>query len=98
MNRPTSTIAYKSVSDRVASMRTRVFERLMRCWTTGATDEEIQETLNMNPSTERPRRGELEKSGLVINSGITRKTRSGRDAIVWMCAGAYRDMLRGAVA
>lgn len=49
----------------------------------GATDEEIQLTLEMNPSTERPRRRELQVRGIVFDSGIKRKTKSGRAAVVW---------------
>jgi len=49
----------------------------------GATDEEIQTWLGMNPSTQRPRRVELVKKGLVVDSGKTRQTRSGRKATVW---------------
>lgn len=50
----------------------------------GATDEEIQLRLAMNPSTQRPRRIELVEQGLVRNGGRTRLTRSGRNAIVWV--------------
>jgi len=48
----------------------------------GATDEEIAHACGMNPSTERPRRIELARRGLVVKSG-TRKTASGRMACVW---------------
>ncbi len=48
----------------------------------GATDEEMQAGLGMNPSTQRPRRIELARRGLVVESG-TRKTASGRMACVW---------------
>lgn len=55
----------------------------------GATDEEIQAGLQMNPSTERPRRIELARRGLVIEAG-TRKTASGRNASVWKLSAASR--------
>jgi hypothetical protein len=48
----------------------------------GLTDEEIANRLGMNPSTERPRRIELARRGLVVKAG-TRKTASGRNADVW---------------
>jgi len=51
---------------------------------TGATDEEMQERMNINPSTQRPRRGDLVNRGLVVDSGRTRPTRSGRKATVWV--------------
>ncbi len=49
------------------------------------SDEELQLQLGMNPSTERPRRIELCKLGLVRDSGLTGKTRSGRACTLW-CA------------
>ena len=48
----------------------------------GATDEEIAQACGLNPSTARPRRIELERRGLIVESG-TRKTSSGRTASVW---------------
>lgn len=49
----------------------------------GLTDEEMQLGIPMNPSTQRPRRIELVNMGLVVDSGLTRLTRSGRKATVW---------------
>ena len=49
----------------------------------GATDEEMQDALEMAPNTQRPRRRELELQGVVEDSGRTRATRSGRKAILW---------------
>ena len=51
----------------------------------GATDEEIASGLGLNPSTERPRRIELQRRGLVVEAG-TRKPRSGRYATAWRLA------------
>jgi len=50
-----------------------------------ATDEEIATGLGMNPSTERPRRIELARAGLIAEAG-TRRTASGRMATVWRVA------------
>lgn len=50
----------------------------------GLTDEEIQTASDLNPSTERPRRVELVDAGFVMDSGRTRKTSSGRNAVVWV--------------
>lgn len=47
-----------------------------------STDEEIATGLGMNPSTERPRRIELARRGLVVQDG-TRRTNSGRMAVIW---------------
>lgn len=50
----------------------------------GATDEQIQDALRMNPSTQRPRRVELVEGGWIEDSGRRRKTRSRREAVVWV--------------
>lgn len=50
----------------------------------GLTDEEIQGLTGLSPSTERPRRVELWRDGLVAESGLHRKTTSGRSAVVWL--------------
>ena len=56
----------------------------------GATDEEIQRILNLDPSTERPRRRELQLTGFVVDSGQRRRTASGRLAIIWTVPGARK--------
>lgn len=48
-----------------------------------ATDEEMQEMLEMDANTQRPRRWELVKLKLVEDSKRTRKTKTGSDATVW---------------
>lgn len=48
----------------------------------GLTDEEIASTLDMNPSSARTRRCELEQEGLVIPIGFS-KTKSGRSTYLW---------------
>ncbi len=47
------------------------------------TDEQGMEALEMNPSTYRPRRGELVDSGHLRDSGRTALTKSGRRAVLW---------------
>jgi hypothetical protein len=49
----------------------------------GATDEEMQSTVPMNPNTQRPRRVELVQGGFITDSGRTRKTVGGDEAVVW---------------
>lgn len=77
----TSIAAAASIIGGAARSRRRVYELLFSYG--GLTDEEIQEALRMNPSTERPRRIELVELLLVRDSGLRRKTRSGRSAVVW---------------
>ena len=47
-----------------------------------ATDEQIQDALGMEGSTERPRRVELVEQGLIEKVGVA-KTKSGRSAALW---------------
>lgn len=82
--RRTSREAAREISPLASRLRTLVFGVIKSRG--GATDEEIQRALKMNPSTSRPRRIELERAGIVRDSGKRRKTRSGRWAIVWKVA------------
>ena len=66
------------------AMQRRVLA-LLQATPGGLTDEEMQTRLGMNPSTQRPRRIELARRGLVVEAG-TRKTVSGRMATVWRLA------------
>lgn len=82
----TSIDAARSIRSDTGRLRAMVLDYIRNASTPyGATDEEIQRVLGMNPSTERPRRVELVNLGLVRDSGYKRKTSSGRLAVVW-CA------------
>lgn len=83
----TSRDAAIAYADSAPNARQRVYDLLERM-PGGLTDEEIQEALRMNPSTQRPRRIELERAGVVHDSGRTRRTRSGSHAVVWTVTGA----------
>jgi len=64
------------------AMQRRVYEFLLDRGAAGATDEEMQNGLPMPASTQRPRRVELARKGLIVEAG-TRRTASGRMAAVW---------------
>lgn len=78
----TSRSAAESIAPTAGTLRAMVLEYL-QSREDGATDSEMQEALDMAGNTQRPRRQELEKMGLVRDSKRTRKTPSGRMAIVW---------------
>ena len=80
----TSCAAALSVEDSLNRWQGVVLKHLRRMGNNGATDEEMQRWLGLNPSTQRPRRVELVNKGLVKDSGRTRPTRSGRRATVWV--------------
>lgn len=79
---PTSRAAAAGVAPRAGTLRAAVLA-LLKATPGGLTDEEVQDALAMGPSTQRPRRVELVGQGLVRDAGRTRKTRSGRSAVVW---------------
>ena len=82
----TSRDAAAKIEPNAKTLRAAVLQFLRGTDSYGATDEEIQRALDMNPSTERPRRIELVDAGLVRDSGSTRSTCSGRRAVVWVVA------------
>lgn len=82
----TSKAAAAAIEPNAGTLRAIVLEFLREMGAHGATDEELQSWLVINPSTERPRRIELVQRGLVVDSGRTRKTRAGRNATVWVAA------------
>jgi hypothetical protein len=65
------------------TQRRRVLDFIGYAGPNGATDEEMQFALAMNPSTQRPRRVELVEGGWVEESEMVRRTVSKRDAVVW---------------
>ena len=82
---PTSVAAAESLEpESLNAMQRRVLQLLAAC-PEGLTDEEMQLRLDMNPSTQRPRRIELVRRGLVVECG-TRRAASGRMAGVWRVA------------
>lgn len=78
----TSKAAANSVAYCLNALQSSVLEYITSRGATGATDEEIQQALLLNPSTQRPRRIELVRKGLVVAHG-ERKTKSNRNAAVW---------------
>lgn len=83
----TSRAAAEAVAPNAGTLRRKLLDFLAGRGGTGATDEESQDALQMPPSTQRPRRVELQQAGLVRDSGRRRKVRSGREAVVWVAAG-----------
>lgn len=88
----TSVDAANAIGPRLGQLQSEVLNFIRQAGVHGATDEEIQEGLTLNPSTQRPRRIELMYLGLIYNSSITRRTRSGRNATVWRYK---RDLNKG---
>lgn len=83
----TSEAAHDSIKPSSARLRSLVLAFICSRGPEGATDEECQVSLGMNPNTQRPRRIELVTKMSVRDSGRTRKTRAGRLATVWVAVG-----------
>jgi hypothetical protein len=84
----TSRQAAVAIRPAAGTQRGRVLAYVESCGLVGATDEEIADGLYMNPSSVRPRRGELLEAGLIRDSGKTRPTKAGLQATVWTAAAA----------
>ncbi len=84
---PTSQAAAASIAPRIGDLHRKLIDWL-RQHPDGATDEEMQDELDMLANTQRPRRRELQLADYVEDSGRTRLTHSGRNAVVWrLCRG-----------
>lgn len=77
---PTSKAAGRQIEAPRTSLRDRVLECIREHGP--LTDEEIQQRTGMNPSTQRPRRIELMRAGLIVEAGV-KPTASGRKAVAW---------------
>ena len=86
----TSHEAADSMEPVIAQVRQRIIEFLGSS-INGATDDEIEARLGMKHQTASAARRGLVVAGLVEDSGQTRKTRSGRNAIVWVLVQANKD-------
>ncbi len=80
----TSREAAEKISPSLNELQRRVFSLVVRSGEKGMTDEELIEESGLAASTVRPRRVELVSLGLVVDSGRTRPTHSGRKAAIWV--------------
>ena len=80
----TSLEAAASVAKKTPRLRTMVFNCLEnQRMGLGLTDEQLVERMGLPCDTVRPRRVELVREGKVVDTGLRRKNRSGRNAVVW---------------
>jgi hypothetical protein len=88
----TSTAAAVSVEDLKATQRLMVLHAIKAAGTQGRTDDELQSILNLDGSSERPRRWELWKLEQIRilrderGEAVKRLTRTNRRAVVWVAA------------
>jgi hypothetical protein len=80
----TSKAAAEKIRPGLGKLQKAVHDCLKDDFPLGLTDEEMQIRLDIGPNTQRPRRRELQLKGIIVDSGNTRSTRSGRQAVVWI--------------
>ena len=93
--RATSRAAAEGIAPVAGTQRDLVLTFVRRCGSRGATDEEIQQGLNLSGNAQRPRRSELEAAGFLEASPVTRRTTSGRAAVVWVSTTKRVNHLEG---
>lgn len=79
---PTSREAAHAIKPHALTLRNRVL-LFVSAAADGATAEEIERGLSLAGNTVRPRLVELRETACIRDSGRTRKTASGRAAVVW---------------
>ena len=79
----TSKDAAASIKPRVHTLRAKVLAYAASRGALGFTTEEACLDLGMSGDTCRPRVCELRETDCIEDSGTTRKTLSGRNAVVW---------------
>jgi transcription initiation factor IIE alpha subunit len=82
----TSIAAAQKVLPKTGSLRRKVYEYILNQGLRGATDQEMELTLNIDGNTIRPTRISLVKDNFILDTGTTRKNQHGNDCIVWRSA------------
>jgi hypothetical protein len=81
----TSRDAFESVKPILNDLQRRVLDCVQKLGATGLTSEELETYFRgYKPSSSRTRISELVRLGMVVDSGRTRPSSSGRKMIVWV--------------
>ena len=83
-HRPTSMAAWESILPQGPSIKRKIMGMLDFWAKEGCTVEEICDFLEGRHQTISARLVELERAGLIFDSGRTRPTSSGRQAVIWV--------------
>lgn len=82
--RETSLEAYKSQKDKAPVDAAKILAHIIKeDQSDGATCDEIEVSLSLSHQTASARVRDLFQGGLIMDSGLRRKTRTGRKATVW---------------
>lgn len=88
--RDTSQAAAKRIAGGAAAIRVQILAELQVRGTTGGTCDELEQAMGLSHQTCSARIRELNMKNRIVDSGLRRKTRSGRDAIVWFATEGMR--------
>jgi len=91
----TSKAAGDSVARSSRSVRVRVIAAITAAGLRGATCDQLELQLGLSHQTCSARIRELTKSGVIVDGGCRRPTRSGRGAVVWVIADVTRRQGEG---
>lgn len=80
----TSVAAARRIEPVRENLRQRVYQAVREAHPGGLTEQEIEDATGLPGNTVRPRIVELVNRAGLVDSGRTRKTRSGREAVVWI--------------
>jgi hypothetical protein len=80
----TSRLAAESIAQIAHSIRMRVLAAVTEVASTGATGDEVAESLQLHVTQVRSRLSELLAAGKITDSGVRRPGVSGRRAAVWV--------------
>jgi hypothetical protein len=82
----TSKQAAESVAPVCESLRDKIFRAIFAAGVKGKTCDECEEDLSMSHQTTSARIRELRQQRSILDTGLLRKTRSGRNAAVYVAA------------
>jgi hypothetical protein len=82
----TSAAAARSIRPVVGTLCSQVLAAIEACGDVGSICDETERILNMSHQTCSARYRQLAQAGLIVETGETRATRSGRQAAVWRAA------------
>lgn len=91
----TSEAAAASVVKALGRLELRVLTKIQDQGLFGATDDELEQLTGLSHQTASARRRTLVLRGQIKDSGVTRTTRSGRQAVVWVI-GTQQEVVEGA--
>lgn len=80
----TAVEAAKLIHPHLGVIQLMVLQYAIKRGSDGFTDQDLCDYYDNHGSTYRSRRSELTAEGLVVDSGRTRRLKSGRNAVVWI--------------